>query len=66
MHKVIGTIQKSSEVMKIVNNLVRLPEISKTMYELSSELTKVLYLIYIVGRYNRRNDWRYNGGFRWR
>ena len=38
--KIAGTLQKSSEVMKMVNNLVRLPEISRDMQELQKEMTK--------------------------
>ncbi|OZJ03115.1 hypothetical protein BZG36_03372 [Bifiguratus adelaidae] len=38
--KIAGTLQKSSEVMKLVNNLVRLPEVSRAMQQLSMELTK--------------------------
>jgi len=40
MTKMAGTLQKSAEVMKLVNNLVKLPEISAAMMEMSKELTK--------------------------
>ncbi|KAI9292425.1 hypothetical protein K502DRAFT_295353 [Neoconidiobolus thromboides FSU 785] len=40
MAKMSGTLQKSAEVMKLVNNLVKLPEINKAMMELSKELMK--------------------------
>ncbi|KAL7752728.1 Vacuolar protein-sorting-associated protein 24 [Sorochytrium milnesiophthora] len=38
--KVAGALQKSSEIMKLVNQLVRLPEISQQMQEFSQELMK--------------------------
>jgi len=39
--KIAGTLQKSSEVMGMVNNLVKLPEISAQMQEMSKEMMKV-------------------------
>ncbi|KAG0204996.1 Vacuolar protein-sorting-associated protein 24 [Mortierella sp. GBA30] len=38
--KIAGTLQKSSEVMSLVNNLVKLPEISAQMQEMSKEMMK--------------------------
>ncbi|KAG2228301.1 hypothetical protein INT45_011093 [Circinella minor] len=38
--KVAGTLQRSGEVMKLVNQLVRLPELSQTMQQMSMEMTK--------------------------
>ena len=38
--KIVGSLQKSSEIMKLVNSLVRLPEIQKNMMELQSEMMK--------------------------
>ncbi|CAH1769034.1 2813_t:CDS:2 [Entrophospora sp. SA101] len=38
--KLSGTLKKSTDVMKMVNGLTRLPEISKGMQELSMEMTK--------------------------
>jgi len=38
--KVAGCLQKSSEVMKTMQQLVRLPEIQKTMMEMSREMMK--------------------------
>ncbi|KAI9013034.1 Charged multivesicular body protein 3 [Gaertneriomyces sp. JEL0708] len=38
--KIAGTLQKSTDVMKIVNNLVKLPEISATMQEMGAEMMK--------------------------
>lgn len=39
--KVTGTLQKSTEIMKLSNNLVKLPELSKTMQNMSAEMMKV-------------------------
>ena len=38
--KVAGSLQKSTEVMKTMQQLVRLPEIQKTMMEMSKEMMK--------------------------
>lgn len=38
--KVSGTLQKSTEIMKLSNSLMRLPELSKTMQEMSKEMMK--------------------------
>ncbi|KAK1175184.1 charged multivesicular body protein 3-like isoform X3 [Acipenser oxyrinchus oxyrinchus] len=38
--RVAGTLQKSTEVMKVMHNLVKIPEIQATMRELSKEMTK--------------------------
>ncbi|CRL07221.1 CLUMA_CG020202, isoform A [Clunio marinus] len=38
--KVSGSLQKSTEVMQAMQRLVRLPEISNTMREMSREMTK--------------------------
>ncbi|KAF9943026.1 Vacuolar protein-sorting-associated protein 24 [Mortierella alpina] len=38
--KIAGTLQKSSEVMSMVNNLVKLPEISAQMQEMSKEMMR--------------------------
>ena len=39
--RLAGSLQKSSEVMKSMQQLVKLPELQKTMMELSKEMTKV-------------------------
>lgn len=39
--KVTGSLQKSTEIMKLSNALVKLPQISQTMREMSMEMTKV-------------------------
>lgn len=38
--RLAGSLQKSSEVMKSMQQLVKLPELQKTMMELSKEMTK--------------------------
>lgn len=39
--RVAGTLQKSTEVMKAMQSLIKIPEIQATMRELSKEMTKV-------------------------
>lgn len=41
MLKVTGTLQKSTEIMKLSNQLVKLPELSATMRQMSAEMMKV-------------------------
>lgn len=41
MFKVTGSLQKSTEIMKLSNNLIKLPQMSKSMREMSGELMKV-------------------------
>jgi charged multivesicular body protein 3 len=41
MAKVTGTLQKSTEIMKISNQLIRLPQFSQVMRDMSMEMTKV-------------------------
>uniref|UniRef100_A0A1A8EJG5 Charged multivesicular body protein 3 n=1 Tax=Nothobranchius korthausae TaxID=1143690 RepID=A0A1A8EJG5_9TELE len=38
--RVAGSLQKSTEVMKVMQSLVKIPEIQATMRELSKEMTK--------------------------
>ncbi|GLB33864.1 putative vacuolar sorting protein VPS24 [Lyophyllum shimeji] len=40
MVKVTGSLQKSTEIMKLSNALIKLPQISQTMREMSMEMTK--------------------------
>ncbi|EPQ26555.1 uncharacterized protein PFL1_05877 [Pseudozyma flocculosa PF-1] len=40
MYKVTGSMSKSTEIMKLSNQLVKLPEVSKVMREMSMEMTK--------------------------
>jgi charged multivesicular body protein 3 len=41
--KVTGALEKSTVVMKMVNTLVKLPELSKNMQEMSKEMMKVFF-----------------------
>jgi charged multivesicular body protein 3 len=41
MVKVTGTLQKSTEIMKLSNALIKLPQITHAMREMSMEMTKV-------------------------
>lgn len=41
MVKVTGSLQKSTEIMKLSNTLIKLPQISQVMREMSMEMTKV-------------------------
>ncbi|CAG8603246.1 22897_t:CDS:2 [Rhizophagus irregularis] len=47
--KVSGSLKKSTEVMKMVNGLARLPELSKGMQELSMEMTKAGIIDEMIG-----------------
>jgi len=40
MVKVTGAFQKSTEIMKTTNQLVKLPQLSATMREMSMEMMK--------------------------
>ncbi|KAJ4478170.1 vacuolar sorting protein Vps24 [Lentinula aciculospora] len=40
MSKVTGSLQKSTEIMKLSNSLVKLPQVSQSMREMSMEMTK--------------------------
>lgn len=44
--RVAGSVQKSTEVMKAMQNLIKVPEIQATMRELSKEMMKVCSHIY--------------------
>ncbi|POI22262.1 hypothetical protein CIB84_013991 [Bambusicola thoracicus] len=45
--RVAGSLQKSTEVMKAMQSLVKIPEIQATMRELSKEMMKVRSVTYI-------------------
>ncbi|KAJ6515834.1 vacuolar sorting protein Vps24 [Mycena sanguinolenta] len=47
--KVTGTLQKSTEIMKLSNSLIKLPQISQTMREMSMEMTKAGIMEEMVG-----------------
>ncbi|KAG6329203.1 hypothetical protein ID866_9885 [Astraeus odoratus] len=40
MLKVTGSLQKSTDIMKLSNSLIRLPQIAQSMREMSMEMTK--------------------------
>ena len=42
--RTVGHLSKSAEVMKLVNNLMKAPEMATTMQEFSKEMTKVSFL----------------------
>lgn len=39
--KITGNVQKSTEIMKLSNQLIRLPQLQETMRNMSMEMTKV-------------------------
>ena len=41
MVKVTGAFQKSTEIMKVSNQLIKLPQLSATMREMQMEMMKV-------------------------
>ncbi len=43
MMKITGSLQKSTEIMKLSNALIKLPQISQTMREMSMEMTKARF-----------------------
>jgi charged multivesicular body protein 3 len=43
--RTVGHLSKSAEVMKLVNNLMKAPEMAVTMHEFSKEMTKVSSLL---------------------
>ena len=55
--RLAGSLQKSSEVMKSMQQLVKLPELQKTMMELSKEMTKVIHLKKILCRLPRNRHY---------
>jgi charged multivesicular body protein 3 len=38
--KITGTMKKSTEIMKLSNQLIKLPELNRTMMTMSAEMTK--------------------------
>lgn len=49
VRKIQGSLQKSTGIMKDVNTLVRLPELSSTMHQLSAELVRAGIIEEMVG-----------------
>lgn len=45
--RTVGHLNKSAEVMKLVNNLMKAPEVAVTMQEFSKEMTKVCHPSYL-------------------
>jgi charged multivesicular body protein 3 len=43
--RVVGHLQKSTEVMKLVNGLMKAPQMAVTMQEFSREMMKVFPLL---------------------
>lgn len=43
--RTVGHLSKSAEVMKIVNNLMKAPQMAVTMQEFSREMTKVTFAL---------------------
>lgn len=39
--KITGNLQKSTEIMKLSNQLIKLPQLQATMRNMSMEMTKV-------------------------
>ena len=39
--KVTGSLERSTEIMKTVNGMVKLPEVGRSMQDLAKEMTKV-------------------------
>lgn len=48
--RTVGHLSKSADVMKLVNNLMKAPEVATTMQEFSKEMTKVSLLITVTKR----------------
>ena len=57
--RMAGALEKSGEVMKYMQQLVKVPEISRTMQEMSKEMMKVCLQRMIV--YNTDNHSQYIG-----
>lgn len=47
--RTVGHLSKSAEVMKLVNNLMKAPEVAATMLEFSKEMTKVVLFFFHLG-----------------
>lgn len=43
--RIAGALQKSTEVMKAMQQLIKVPEVAATMRDMSKEMMKVLHLI---------------------
>lgn len=47
--RMAGSLQKSTEVMQTMHNLIKVPEVAATMRDLSKEMMKVNMFIYHLG-----------------
>ena len=45
--RIAGALQRSTEVMKAMQQLIKIPEVAATMRDLSKEMMKVLYILVI-------------------
>jgi division protein CdvB (Snf7/Vps24/ESCRT-III family) len=61
MIKVTGSLQKSTEIMKLSNALVKLPQISQSMREMSMEMTKVNIYSWLSDNADLFEGWHYGG-----
>lgn len=61
MVKVTGAFHKSTEIMKTTNQLVKLPQLSATMREMSMEMTKVLSSPFFSYEADPRVVWDHGG-----
>lgn len=52
--RTVGHLSKSAEVMKLVNNLMKAPEMAVAMQEFSKEMTKVCLKYFFPLYYYRR------------
>lgn len=55
--KITGHLQKSTEIMKLSNELVRLPQLQATMRNMSMEMTKVRYMETLSRRFRSLTDY---------
>lgn len=49
--RMAGSLQKSTEVMQTMHNLIKVPEVAATMRDLSKEMMKVSNVIYYISFY---------------
>ena len=53
--RVAGSLSKSADVMKAMQQLVKVPEIQKTMQEMSKEMMKVCFFVFFMNKINVSN-----------
>jgi charged multivesicular body protein 3 len=64
MAKVSGSLRKSTEIMKLSNSLIKLPQIGQTMREMSMEMTKVGAPVLWLIRAELFTGWHHGGNAR--